>query len=266
MKNIRSLVGIGALGVALTAGIASVPSWLGQHKAADLAGQKAVAEAGTGPTPGVYFQNEGSLSGWSKVYTQKRGVIRNVSSPSYKGGTAIEAKQTYINQTGGYHAESIRAGAQSVGQDRYYGQAIYIAPNWKFFNQNVTFQQFSPENPEGPWLLMFIQDNKIRFGGSGGITGTVGDIANLRGTWIRIVIRLKLAAAGGAVEVWLNGKKTVSQTGKILPKTSKTIRWSSGIYCNQWRTEKPTGDSTLSVFHDHYRIASTYALAEPANW
>jgi hypothetical protein len=153
-----------------------------------------------------------------------------------------------------------------VGQDRYYGQAIYIAPSWKFHNQNVTFQQFSPENPEGPWLLMFIQGDEIRFGGSGGISGTVGKITNLRGTWIRIVTRLKLAGSGGAMEVWLNGKKTVTRTGRILPKTSKTIRWSSGIYCTAWREGKPAGGSTLSVYHDHHRIASTYALAEPANW
>jgi hypothetical protein len=216
--------------------------------------------------PGVYFQNEGGLAGWDRAYAQKNGVVRNTASPSFKGGNAIEAKQTYINETGGYHSEVIKRGAEAVGQDRYYGQAVYLPPGWRFHNQNVTFQQWSPEKPEGPWLLMFVQGDEIRFGGSGGISGTAGKITNLRGTWIRVVTRLKLAASGGAFEVWVNGKRTHSRTGRILPKASKTIRWSSGIYCTAWRTGKPAGGRTLSVFHDHARIAASYALAEPANW
>jgi hypothetical protein len=211
-------------------------------------------------------QNEGTLSGWDYHYTQKQGVIRNVSGPAYKGSSAIEAKQTYINETGGYHSETIDRGAQSVGQDRYYGQAIYLPANWQFHNQNVTFQQWSPENPEGPWLLMFVQGTQLRYGGSDGISGTIGDIGSLRGTWIRIVVRFKLAQTNGAYEVWVNGVKKVSRTQTVLPKTSKTMRWSSGIYCTAWRTGKPAGQSVLSIYHDHARIASSYALAEPANW
>src|SRR5690349_16216341 len=81
-----------------------------------------------------------------------------------------------------------RRGAQAVGQDRYYGQAVYLPPGWKYHNQNVTFQQWSPEKPEGPWLLMFVQNNQIRFGGSDVISG-------------------------GAVEVWVNGKKAAGSVG-----------------------------------------------------
>jgi hypothetical protein len=216
--------------------------------------------------PGVYFENDGKLSGWDRNYAQKDGVIRNVSSPKYKGSSAIEAKQVYINETGGYHSEVIKRGAQSVGQDRYYGQAIFVPANWKFHNQNITFQQWSPEDPEGPWLLMFIQGSAIRFGGSGGISGTVGSIAGLRGSWIRVVTRFKLARDTGKFEVWINGTKRVSMTRTVLPKTSRTMRWSSGIYCTAWRNGKPSGQSTVSIFHDHHRIASTYVLAEPANW
>ncbi|GLZ28917.1 hypothetical protein Lesp02_11070 [Lentzea sp. NBRC 105346] len=214
--------------------------------------------------PGVYFQNEGTLSGWDYHYTQKQGVIRDVTSVKYKGTTSIEAKQTYIGETGGYHSETIDRGAQSVGQDKYYGQAIYLPANWQFHNQNVTFQQWSPEDPEGPWLLMFVQNDEIRYGGSGGISGTVGKIA--RGQWIRVVTRFKLEKDTGKFEVWLNGERKVSRTQTVLPKTSKTMRWSSGIYATAWRNGKPAGQSVLSIYHDHHRIASSYALAEPANW
>jgi Polysaccharide lyase len=121
-------------------------------------------------------------------------------------------------------------------------------------------------DPGGPWLLMFMENDRFRLGGSGGIGAPVGQM--IPGTWMRIVVRLKLAPNGdGAVEVWLNGVKTVSMLNRIvLPKTGTMIRWSSGIYCNSWRTETPVGPRQISVFHAHARIASSYALAEPANW
>lgn len=104
----------------------------------------APAEAAT-----VYFQDTGTLTGWSNYpqKPQKNGVLRIVSSPSYKGGQAIEAQQTYINETGGYHSEVVKANAQSVGTDRYFGQAIYLPANWQWHDQNVTFQQFSRRTP-----------------------------------------------------------------------------------------------------------------------
>ncbi len=222
-----------------------------------------------GRPAGVYFQDTGTIQGWDNYPTrpQKQGVIRNVSSPVYKGGTAIEAQQTYVNETGGYHSESVDRGSQRVGEDRYYGQAIYLAPNWQFHNQNVTFQQWSPEDPSGPCLLMFVQSDEIRFGGSCGVSGVVGKITNLRGTWIRLVVRIRLHASAGAFEVWMNGSRLVSRPSMaFLPKTAQTVRWSSGIYCTAWRDGTPAGGSVLSIFHDHARIASTYALAEPANW
>lgn len=231
-------------------------------------GVAAVAPDRASAADEVFFQNRGSVEGWDYSYTQKQGVIRTVDTPVYKGAHALEATQTYIEETGGYHSEVLKRGAQSVGQDRYYGQAIRLASDWRFHDQNVTFQQWSPEDPEGPWLLMFVIGDEIRFGGSSGIKGTVGSITDLRGTWIRIVVRLKLAGDGqGAYEVWLNGRKTVSTTGTtVLPSTSQTIRWSNGIYCTAWREGTPSGPRTLTILHDNHRIASTYALAEPANW
>jgi hypothetical protein len=209
-----------------------------------------------GRPAGVYFQDTGSVQGWDYHYTQKQGVIRNVSS-----------RQTYINETGGYHSETIDRGAQRVGEDRYYGQAIYLPANWQWHNQNVTFQQWSTEDPSGPWLLMFVQNDEIRW--CCGVQGAA-KITNLRGTWIRLVVRIKLATTttNGAFEVWLNGTRVFSRTniGLTTSDGAQTIRWSSGIYATAWRTGTPAGQSVLSVYHDHARIASGYALAEPANW
>ena len=215
----------------------------------------------------VFFENAGTTSGWSNTPSgEHNGSVTQVSSPTFKGTTAMRSRQIFDSSyTGRYHAEAMVTNIGQQGQDRYYGATFFLPANWQWHNQNVTFQQWSPEDPEGPWLLMFVQNDEIRFGGSGGIRGTVGKIK--RGTWIRIVVRLKLHPTNGAFEVYLNGKKTVSQTNRtVLPKTSNSIRWSSGIYCTGWREGKPAGQSQLSIFHDHARIAASYNLAEPANW
>jgi hypothetical protein len=95
-------------------------------------------------------------------------------------------------------------------------------------------------------------------------------ITNLRGTWIRLVVRIKLAttSTNGAFEVWLNGTKVFSRVdvGLTTSDGARTIRWSSGIYSTAWRDSTPAGPSVQTIFHDHARIAGSYALAEPANW
>jgi hypothetical protein len=115
---------------------------------------------------------------------------------------------------------------------------------------------------------MFVIGDEIRFGGSDGIKGTIGAITALRATWLRVVARLKPAGDGaGAFEVWRNGTKTIGMTGiTVLPSTSRTIRWSNGIYCTAWRDGTASGPDVLTIHHDNHRIASSYALAEPANW
>jgi hypothetical protein len=218
----------------------------------------------------VLFEDSGTLTGWDNYpqHPQQKGVLRTVAAPRFKGRTAIEARQTYVASDGdGYHSETVKFGAERVGEDLYFGQAIYLAKNWKFHAQNVTFQQFSPEKPEGPWLLMFVQGDEIRFGGSSGISGTVGKITNLRGTWIRVVVRIHMAPAGH-FEVWVNGDKKYSTTGDFSTgfAGNSSIRWSTGLYAGHWQNDKPAGQSDLSIWHDHARVALSYDAAEPASW
>ena len=247
------------------------------HRAIALvAGAAVVASGGVAlaATPkalpaGVYFQDDGHIAGWDNKNPkpQKKGVIRDVASPAYKGDSAIETQQTYISSDKkNYHTETVHAKAESLGEDRYFGQAIYIKPDWKFHSQPVTFEQFSPENPGGPWLLFEIKGSDITYSTRKSGYRTVGSISSLRGTWIRLVVRINMKKSGGVMEVWLNGTKVVSDKDNAAPPQGTTIRWSSGIYPNYWDTEAPKGDRVLSVFHDQARIASTYELAEPANW
>src|SRR6185436_14610397 len=95
----------------------------------------------------VYFQNSGTISGWTEADPQHNGTITQVSSPTYKGSTALRMTQTFDGSySGRYHSETVKSTTQSNGQDRYYGQTIYLPSNWVYINQNATFQQFSPES------------------------------------------------------------------------------------------------------------------------
>jgi hypothetical protein len=218
----------------------------------------------------VLFENTGTLTGWSRVYVQEQGTNTMVSSPTFEGGSAIKSTQTFVVADGrGYHSERVMFDVQRNGQDYYYGVALWLPPDWTFHNQNVTFQQWGIENPGGggPWILMFVQNDKLRMGGSGASgSRDLATITNLRGTWIRIVTRINMTASG-PFEVWVNGTKTATAgINLVVGGEPPTIRWSTGIYCTAWRTQQPAGGSPISVWHDHLRVATTYAEAEPANW
>jgi hypothetical protein len=214
----------------------------------------------------VLFENPGNAQGWGRVFTQKAGTITEVSSPVYRGSTAVKTTQTYQSSDGkNYHSEIIKTMAHLAGQDLYYGHAVYLPPDWVFHGQNVTFQQWAPEDPEGPWILMYLQGDKIRLGGRGANGDKdAGQVTGLRGTWIRFVTRIHMAT-DGAFEVWINGEKTFSQRGNFRSR-GPSLRWSNGIYCTRWDTETPTGPRELTFWHDNMRIATTYAEADPESW
>src|SRR4051794_36207298 len=92
----------------------------------------------------VLFENTGTLTGWSKVYVQQQGTNELVSTPTFAGPTAIKSTQTFIIADGrGYHSERVVFDVQRNGDDLYYGMALYLPPDWKFHDQNVTFQQWA---------------------------------------------------------------------------------------------------------------------------
>ena len=214
----------------------------------------------------VLFQNPGNNLGWDRLFTQKAGTITVVSSPVFKGTTAVKTTQTYQRSDGAnYHSEIIKAKAHLAGQDLYYGHAVYLPPDWVFHGQNVTFQQWAPEQPEAPWVLMYMQGDRLRLGGRGAMGDKdAGSVAGLKGTWINFITRIHMAT-DGVFEVWINGQRTFSQRGNWRAH-GPSMRWSNGIYATRWDTETPTGPRELTFFHDNLRIATTYAEADPATW
>jgi hypothetical protein len=213
----------------------------------------------------VYFSNDGTTAGWSTATPQGGtiGKVMDVTSPVFKTATAILTEQTYVRPQGA-HSETILAQAQRNGEDRYYGQAIYLPADWNTIDENATFQQFSPEQPAGPWMLNWIQGDHIfiRVAGKHYDCGPIS-----KGKWTRVVVRFKTTNPG-IFEYWVDGAKkwSVTDVNLTILNGSPSMRWSSGIYVTWWRTKPPGPQLTRQIFHDQLRVASSYELAEPANW
>jgi hypothetical protein len=214
----------------------------------------------------VYFENTGVTSGWD-IKTQRTGTVTQVTSPSYDGGV-LRARIIYEASDGNrYHAEAIKRGLAYNGQDRYYGQAIYLPSG---YNDHTVVQQWATEGPEGPWLGMnadagVLKWDAVRGPMTGGPAAAFATVPLAR--WFRVVARLNMKTTG-VLEVWVDGTKRLTQTGDWSTgyASGSSIRWSTGIYMSNWHRSPPTGAHDVSVHHDHFRIASSMAEAEPANW
>ena len=226
------------------------------------------------PTPRVtgtvYFQDTGTKAGWPNYpqNPQNLGRIDEVSSPVYKGSTALRFEQTYVdNATERYHSEVTYHGSQRNGQERYYGFAMMLPTTWHNESVKDNFTQWGAESPGGPWLLMWIDQDHIK-GGHPNTFGTTDFGAITKGVWHRIVMRLRMVN-GSPFEVWVDGTRRGAPTCSC--GSTSSVRWSAGIYVSYWydryRSGLPSGSQrTRFLYQDHYRIASTHAAADPASW
>jgi hypothetical protein len=218
-------------------------------------------------TATVTFQNTGTLSGWTANNANGSANIIEQSTYVYKGTTALRCEVNWVGEGTSNHAEVMKYNAAPNGSDRYYGQVIRLPGDWWVNNRNATYQQFSPEDPSGPWILNWVQ-NKDLFILIKGVHEKVGTITP--GVWTRVVFRLKMTSTGLA-EYWTNGTKTLSRTNISMtpPGGSATIRWSCGVYATHWRnaTQLDPGEPTNKrIYHDHNRIATSLSEADPASW
>jgi len=213
----------------------------------------------------VFFQNNGTKEGWPNFpqTPQAKGTISDVNSPVFEGATAIKFTQTWIpHYSGRYHSEVVFFNSQKTGDDRFYGLTVYLQPNWVFAADNISIQQWAGD---GPWIIMEIRGHNLVV--LPHVTGIQTIAPMPAGQWVRIVTHLR-SSRNGIFEVWVNGLKRLSLTGNFTPNsTSGEVRWSAGEYVTGW-TGKMTqpSPSFRQLFQDHYRIASTEAEAEPANW
>jgi|GEM_PF-2316933 len=220
----------------------------------------------------VTFENNGTKEGWPNYpqTPQAHGTITDVTSPTYHSTSAIQFTQTFISgYTGRYHSEVDIEGAQQTNQDRYYGMTFFLPAGWQYAKDQVNVQQWAGT---GPWIIFRIDgpDIIVLFDHlPDGFFDEPHIFTNVpSGVWMRVVTHIRSSSSGGIWECWINGNHVYSHTGNLnAPGNGGAIRWSTGCYVSGWfQKSSPQGPSERIVYGTHYRVATTYALAEPANW
>jgi hypothetical protein len=91
------------------------------------------------------------------------------------------------------------------------------------------------------------------------------------GVWHRYIQRIRYASdSSGVFQTWLDGTVRVDRSGLATTVAENPpFRWSVGLYANGWHDDGGVmvgTQGTRDVFHDHYRIATTFAEADPDQW
>ena len=249
-----------------------------------------LAATGLAPAVGhatVYFENTGNTSGWSTIYQEHNGSVTQVSSPVYKGSTALRCRQIYDSSyTGRYHSEVRKSGmAQNGMEQRYYGYTFYLPSNWQFVNQNFAIGQYITNyyDSDGgcrtagvPITMHHLFGTTLRTRLKSGDTCnekvTSYDVTTSvsAGVWHRLLVRaLWRSGTTGTYKVWYDGavKIDLANVATILNDT-KQYTWVMGNYANGWRDDgRMVGtQSTRDIYIDHIRAASVYQEANPSDW
>ena len=94
----------------------------------------------------VIFENNGTTSGWSYTSGDGSGTVTEVSSPTYRGSTAVKCYQTYSG-SGDYtlHSECVKRDVGQNGQDRYYGYTFYMPTSWVNVSEGQVVMQLAAD-------------------------------------------------------------------------------------------------------------------------
>lgn len=220
----------------------------------------------------VVFQNTGTTSGWSYTSRDGSGSVSQVSSPVYKGSTALRCYQTWSG-SGDFtlHSEAVKRDVGRNGWDRYYGWVLYLPTNWAYnTSRGQSVSQLAADTTCGGQQTEMFQILGTRLEVKRELvnpcsptrqTLTVVDPVS-RGAWHRVVIRKKWAAdSTGIFQVWYDGSLKIDRRNQANSFTgSHLYRWSIGLYANF----NTAGSRTLYV--DHARVTSSYGEADPASW
>jgi hypothetical protein len=247
-------------------------------------GLLAVLSMVAAPTAGfatVVFQNTGTTSGWDYLSTQNKGTLTQVTSPVYKGTTAVRARQIYVSGSSErFHSELGKRNVGKRGDDRYYGWAARVPSNWQFTSQWYILSQLgisysglscsgeplSKSYLSGSTLKLEITTGTPCSSKSSSVTVATGFTA---GVWHRLVYRYKLGSdSTGQLQYWVDGTKKLERLNTAnITSTSNQVRWSIGLYCSQWFGRALEGSQgTRDVFVDQARVASSYNEADPSKW
>jgi hypothetical protein len=239
----------------------------------------------TPPSNTVLFHNTGTTSGWSSFSLEHWGSITQVTSPVYKGSSAIKVTQIYDpNYTGRYHSEVVRNDGYKPGQMRFYGFAFQLPANWQFVNQSFNIAQFIADFTNTgcddwmPTTMMWISGNTLHTRVKSGTvcgqqTTTFNSIANVTaGQWHKVVIQANWKAdSTGYFKVWYDGVKVLERLNiptTISDPQNRTYSFRVGMYANAWHDDHTMlgTQGTRSLFIDQVGIGGAFADANPDAW
>jgi Polysaccharide lyase len=236
-------------------------------------------------TAAVLFHNTGTTSGWNLVFVEHRGSVAQVTSPVFKGSTALRVTQVYDPAyTGRYHSEFVRNDGYRPGLMRFYGFALYIPSNWQSVSQGFNIAQFIADFGD-TGCDDFMPSTMMWFTGSslstrvkqGSICNqsirTFSNIASLSyGQWHRIEIQANWQSnSTGYFKVWVDGAKRLEQFNlatTISDPANRTFSFRVGMYANAWHDQgRMVGtQATRTLYYDQIGIGTTFGDADPNAW
>jgi Polysaccharide lyase len=223
----------------------------------------------------VIFQNDGTISPWGHTLKDSGASLTEVSSPTFKGSSAIKHFANYSGSgDNSIHCEVARDPAASNGDNRYYGWAFRLGSDFpSSYSRASALCQLTGHGSCGFNQTDFIQIKDTSFfdHATGGNSCsqfkhdyTIGGIPS-RNVWHRLVVhKLWKGDNTGVLEIWLDGSKKDSASGipTAYSDATSSYAWHVGVYAGF----NSGSAGTRTVYTDHARIATSYSEAEPANW
>jgi hypothetical protein len=256
--------------------------------ARSVRGAAALLALGTlaGPSAAtVLFRNTGTTSGWNQVFVEHLGSVAQVSSPAYRGPTALRVTQVYdAGYTGRYHSELVRSDGYRPGQMRFYGFAMYIPSNWQSVGQGFNIAQFIADFGDTgcddfmPTTMMWFTGSSLSTRVKQGSVcnqsiRTFSNFATLPyGQWHRVEIQANWRSdPTGYFKVWVNGTKRLEQYNlatTVSDPANRALSFRVGMYANAWHDQgRMVGtQGTRTLYFDQIGIGTTFADADPNAW
>ena len=200
--------------------------------------------------------------------------VEIVSSPIRHGAQALKLvldREAHRDKKGHRTDFWIRGMSRSfrMGQDYWYGFSTYWPGTWRADTQSELFVQWIPveRGSGGPALAIYVYGEQYRIKKRWSAEASAyrnlwrGDVAADRGTWIDWVFHVKWSPTeDGTVQVWRNGKKIVSDTGRNSGPGEYAPYFKFGIYKWPWKQDSEAAPSTVSrrvLYFDEIRIGNS---------
>ena len=233
----------------------------------------------------VIFHNTGTTSGWDSINQEHDGTVAQVTSPVFKGSTAVRVTQVYDpSYTGRYHSEVVKNNVYRPGDQGFYGFAFYLPSNWQFVSQTYNLAQFIADfgntgcDDYMPTTMLWLSGTNLSTRAKSGTpcaqsTQTFSNFASVTaGQWHRIEIQASWqSSASGFLKVWYDGTKKLEQYNiatTVADSQNRAFQFRVGIYANGWHDQGMMvgTQGTRTIHFDQIGAGTVFADADPSGW